>query len=183
LNKFEHPEVRIKLLHEGVGGVNESDVYLAAASSAVIFAFHVIAEDRAQTLAQSEGIEIRRYNIIYEVVDEIRRILEGMLKPEQKEVTTGRAIVLRTFNITRFGTIAGCRVLNGNIERSSRVHLIRDQRVLNTYGIASLKREKEDAREVREGMECGIRLENFNDIKEGDLLEAFKIEEIKRTLD
>lgn len=183
LGKFEHPEVRVKLLHEGVGGVNESDVYLAAASNAVIFAFHVIAEDRAQQLAQQEGVEIRRYNIIYEVMDEIKRILEGMLRPEQKEVTTGRAIVLRTFSITRFGTIAGCRVLNGTIERNSRVHLIRDQKILNTYGIASLKREKDDAKEVREGMECGIRLEHFNDIKEGDLLEAYKIEEVKRTLE
>lgn len=183
LGKFEHPEVRIKLLHEGVGGVNESDVYLASASNAVIFAFHVIAEDRAQQLAIQESVEIRRYNIIYEVMDEIKRILEGMLRPEQKEVATGRAIVLRTFSITRFGTIAGCRVLNGTIERNSKVHLIRDQKVLNTYGIASLKREKDDTKEVREGMECGIRLEHFNDIKEGDLLEAFKIEEVKRTLE
>ncbi|MBS0202244.1 MAG: translation initiation factor IF-2 [Planctomycetes bacterium] len=183
LGKFEHPEVRVKLLHEGVGGVNESDVYLAAASNAVIFAFHVIAEDRAQQLAQQESVEIRRYNIIYEVMDEIKRILEGMLRPEQKEVTTGRAIVLRTFSITRFGTIAGCRVLNGTIERNSRVHLIRDQKVMNTYSIASLKREKDDAKEVREGMECGIRLDHFNDIKEGDLLEAYKIEEVKRTLE
>ena len=183
LGKFEHPEVRIKLLHEGVGGVNESDVYLAAASNAVIFAFHVIAEDRAQQLAIQESVEIRRYNIIYEVMDEIKRILEGMLRPEQKEVATGRAIVLRTFSITRFGTIAGCRVLNGTIERNSKVHLIRDQKVMNTYGIASLKREKDDTKEVREGMECGIRLEHFNDIKEGDLLEAFKIEEVKRTLE
>lgn len=183
LNKFEHPEVRVKLLHQGVGGVNESDVYLAAASNAVIFAFHVIADDRAQLLAQQEDVEIRRYNIIYEVIDEIHKILEGMLKPEQREVATGRAIVLRTFSITRFGTIAGCRVLNGTIERSSRIHLIREQRMINTYSIASLKREKEDAREVREGMECGIRLENFNDVKEGDLLEAFKIEEVKRKLE
>lgn len=183
LSKFEHPEVRVKLLHQGVGGVNESDVYLASASNAVIFAFHVIADDRAQLLANQEGVEIRRYNIIYEVMDEIRKILEGMLKPEQKEVATGRAIVLRTFSITRFGTIAGCRILNGTIERSSRIHLIREQRMINTYSIASLKREKEDAREVREGMECGIRLENFNDVKEGDLLEAFKIEEVKRKLE
>ncbi len=182
LAKFEHPEVRIKLLHDGVGGVNESDVYLAAASNAVIFAFHVIAEDRAQLLALQEGVEIRRYNIIYEIMDEIKRILEGMLRPEKREVVTGRAIVLRTFSITRFGTIAGCRVLNGAIERSHRVNLIRDQKILHTYGIASLKREKDDAKEVREGMECGIRLENYNDIKEGDLLEAFKIEEVKRTL-
>ena len=183
LNKFEHPEVRIRLLHDGVGGVNESDVYLAAASNAVIVAFHVIAEDRAQLLAQQEGVDIRRYNIIYEVLDEVKRILEGMLRPEKREVVTGRAIVLRTFSITRFGTIAGCRVLNGSIERSHRINLIRDQKILNAYGIASLKREKDDAKEVREGMECGIRLENYNDIKEGDLLEAFKIEEVRRTLE
>jgi translation initiation factor IF-2 len=183
LRKFEHPEVRVKLLHEGIGGVNESDVYLAAASDAVIVAFHVIAEDRAEQLAQQEGVDIRRYNIIYEVVDEIRLTLEGMLKPEQKEVVTGRAIVLRTFSIAKSGTIAGCRVLNGTIERSHRIHLVREQKILNAYGIASLRREKDDVKEVREGMECGIRLEGFNDVKEGDLLEAYRIDEIKRTLD
>ncbi len=183
LGKFSHPEVRVKVLHEGVGGVNESDVYLASASKAVIVAFHVIAEDKAESLAQQEGVDIRRYNIIYEVTDDIRVSLEGMLRPEIKEVITGRAIVLRLFSISRFGTIAGCRVLNGTIERTHRIHLIRDQKIMNSYGIGSLRREKEDVREVREGMECGIRLEGFNDIKEGDLLEAYRIEEVKRTLD
>lgn len=183
INKFSHPEVRVKILHEGVGGVNESDVYLAAASDAVIIAFHVIAEDRAEQLAIQEGVQVKRYNIIYEVISEIRQILEGMLRPEKREVVTGRAIVLRTFNISRFGTIAGCRVLNGTIERSHRVHLIRDQKILNAYGIGSLRREKDDVKEVREGMECGIRLENFNDVKEGDLFEAYRIEEIRRTLE
>jgi translation initiation factor IF-2 len=183
IGKFEHPEFRVKVLYEGIGGVNESDVSLASASNAVIIAFHVIAEDRAEQAAANAGVDIRRYNIIYEVIDDIRNILEGMLKPEQKEVITGRAIVLRTFNISRFGTIAGCRVLNGNIERSHRIHLIREQKILNDYGLGSLRREKDDVREVREGMECGIRLEGFNDIKEGDLLEAYKIEEIRRTLD
>jgi translation initiation factor IF-2 len=182
IKKFSHPEVRVKVLHEGIGGVNESDVYLAAPSGAVIIAFHVIAEDRAERLAEEEGVEIRRYNIIYEVVDDIRRSLEGLLRPEQKEVTTGRAIVLRTFDIGK-SKIAGCRVLNGTIERSSKIHLIREQKILHDYNIGSLRREKDDAREVREGMECGIRLEGFNDIKEGDLLEAFKIEEVKRTLE
>lgn len=180
IGKFEHPEVRVKVLHEGVGGVNESDVYLASASEAIIVAFHVIAEDRAEQLASQEKVDIRRYNIIYEVIDEIKMVLEGMLRPEKKQVTTGRAIVLRTFAISRFGTIAGCRVLNGTIERTNRINLIRDQKILNSYGIASLKREKDDAREVREGMECGIRLDGFNDIKEGDLLEAYRIEEVKR---
>lgn len=183
LDKFEHPEVRIRLLHTGVGGVNESDVSLASASGAVIVAFQVVPDERARLHAEREGIEIRRYSIIYEVMDSIRQRLEGLLKPEQREVMTGRAIVLQTFKISRLGVIAGCRVLNGTIERNNRIHLIRQQTLVNTFGIASLRREKEDVREVREGMECGIRLENFNDIKEGDLLEAFRIEQVKRTLD
>ncbi|HUG19361.1 MAG TPA: translation initiation factor IF-2, partial [Planctomycetaceae bacterium] len=183
LGKFDHPEVRVNILHEGVGGVNESDVYLASASKAVILAFHVIAEDRAESLADEEGVEIRRYSIIYELIQEIRDALEGMLSPERIQVTTGRALVLRTFSISRMGTIAGCRVLNGTIDRNCRVHVIRDQTIINHYALASLKREKDDVREVREGMECGIRLEGFNDIKEGDLLESFRIEEKKRTLD
>lgn len=109
--------------------------------------------------------------------------LEGLLTPEKKQVSIGRAIVLQTFSISKVGTVAGCRVLSGSIERNSRVRLIRDQKILNDYGLASLKRVKDDAKEVREGMECGIRLENFNDVKEGDLLEAYRIEEVKRTID
>jgi translation initiation factor IF-2 len=183
LEKFEHPEVKVKILHAVVGGVNESDVTLASSAGAIIIAFHVVAEDRAQSLADREGVQIRRYDIIYNLTDDIKKALEGLLRPERVEVATGRAIVLRTFPISRVGTVAGCRVLNGTIERSNRIHVIRDQAVLNDYAIASLKREKDDAREVREGMECGIRLDGFNDVKEGDLLEAYKIEERKRTLD
>jgi translation initiation factor IF-2 len=183
ISKIDHPEVRVQIVHEGVGGVNESDVSLAEASGAIIIAFHVIPEDRAQILAERQGVDIRRYNIIYEVTETIKRSLEGLLLPERVQVATGRALVLQTFHISRFGTIAGCRVLNGTIERSNRVHVIRDQAVLADYDIASLKRNKDDAREVREGMECGIRLEGFNDVKEGDLLEAFRVDEIKRTLE
>jgi len=183
VEKLEHPEVRVRIVHDAVGGVNESDVSLASASGAIIVAFHVIPEDRAAELAEREGIEIRRYRIIYEVTDQIKRALEGMLQPEKVEVTTGRALVLQTFKISRYGVIAGCRVLNGTIERSNRVHVIRDQTVINDYNIASLRREKEDVREVREGMECGIRVEGFNDVKEGDLLEAFRVDHVKRTLD
>ena len=183
IERFEHPEVRVDIVHEGVGGVNESDVYLASASGAIIIAFHVIPEDRAQILAEREGVEIRRYNIIYEVTEEIKRSLEGLLEPERVEVATGRALVLQTFHISRYGTIAGCRILSGTIGRTNRVHVIRDQTVLHDYDIASLKREKDDAREVREGMECGIRLEGFNDVKEGDLLEAYRVDKVKRTLD
>jgi translation initiation factor IF-2 len=183
LSKLDHPEVRVKVLHEAVGGVNESDVYLASASDAVIVAFHVIAEDRAQLLADNERVEIRRYNIIYKVTDEIRGMLEGMLEPEEKQVATGRAVVLQTFSVSKTGTIAGCRVLSGKIERSNRIHVIRDQKLLNDYPIASLRRVKDDVKDVREGMECGIRLDGFNDVKEGDLLEAFRIESVKRTLE
>lgn len=183
IEKFDHPEVRVNILHDGVGGVNESDVYLASASGAVIIAFNVIAEDRATIVAEKEGVEIRRYDIIYELTDDIRNALEGMLAPEKVEVATGRALVLQTFDVSRFGRIAGCRVLNGTIERNNHLHVIRDQKILNSYPIASLRREKDDVKEVREGMECGIRLDGFNDVKEGDLLEAFRIDEIKRSLD
>ncbi len=183
LEKLDHSEVRVEILHTGVGGVNESDVSLAAASGAIIIAFHVIPEDRAELLAQNEGVNIRRYNIIYEVSKEIKLALEGLLAPEKVEISTGRAIVLQTFSISRTGTIAGCRVLNGTIDRNDRIHVIRDQTIINNYSIGSLRREKDDVKSVREGMECGIRLDGFNDIKEGDLLEAYRVEQQQRTLD
>jgi translation initiation factor IF-2 len=183
INKFEHPEVRTKIVHDGVGGVNESDISLASAAGAIIIAFHVVAEDRAAALAQREGVEIRRYNIIYEVTETIKQSLEGLLEPERVQVPTGRALVMQTFHVSRFGTIAGCRILNGTIERSNRMHVIRDQTVLNDYNIASLRREKDDVKEVREGMECGIRLEGFNDVKEGDILEAYREDVRKRTFE
>lgn len=183
LEKFEHPEVRVQIIHTGVGGVNESDVYLASSTGAITVAFHVVPEDRAASLAEQEGVQIRRYNIIYNVTDDIKKALEGLLKPERVEVQAGRAIVLRTFAISKVGVVAGCRVLSGTIERANRVHVIRDQKILNDYALASLKREKDDVREVRDGLECGIRLDGFNDVKEGDLLEAFRIEERKRTLE
>ncbi|MFK7778241.1 MAG: translation initiation factor IF-2 [Gimesia sp.] len=182
IEKFEHDEVKVEILLSGVGGVNESDISLAAASEAIVIAFHVVADDRAVLLAQNEGVEVRRYSIIYEVTEDIKQSLEGLLDPESVEVTTGRAIVLQTFTVSRTGTIAGCRVLNGTIDRNDRVHVIRDQAILNQYSIASLRRDKDDAKQVREGMECGIRLDGFNDVKEGDILEAYRIDKIKRTL-
>jgi len=183
IGKIEHPEVHAKVIHDAVGGVNESDVYLASASDAVILAFHVTYDDRTQMLAEQEGVEIRRYDVIYEITDHIKSVLEGMLQPELVRVTTGRAIVLQSFGITKVGTIAGCRVLSGQIERNHRVAIIRDQKVIGDYAIASLKRHKDDVRDVREGMECGLRLDGFNDIKDGDLLEAFKMDQIKRSID
>jgi translation initiation factor IF-2 len=183
LQKLDHPEVQVEFLHTGVGGVNESDVMLASATGAVIIAFHVIPEDKAEQTADREGVDIRRFDIIYEVTDTIRRQLEGLLIPERVKVPTGRALVLRVFEISRYGKIAGCRVLNGTIERNNMVQVSRDRTVLNDYAINSLKREKEDVKEVREGMECGILLKDFRDVKEGDLFDAYKIEERQRKLD
>jgi translation initiation factor IF-2 len=181
LGKLKHPEVRIKILQATVGGVTEADVHLADASDAVIIGFSVVPDEAARSLAEKRGVQIRRYDVIYEVSEDVRAALEGMLKPERRDKELGRALVQRTFQISRVGTIAGCRVLAGNIMRDAKVRVIRDSRVIGTYPLDSLKREKNDAREVREGMECGIKLKGFNDLKEGDVLEAYMIEEVART--
>ena len=183
LLKLDNPEVRVRLKHSGVGPVNESDVSLADASAAVVIAFHTQTDTKADQLADREGVEIRHYEIIYQVIDDIRSELEDLLKPEQREISTGRALVLATFKTSKFGTIAGCRVLGGEIARNHRCRVVRDQEVVGDYDIASLRREKDDVREVREGFECGIRLKRFNDVREGDLLEAYRVEEVKRTLE
>lgn len=182
LGKLSHPEVQIKLLQATVGGVTEADVHLADASDAIIIAFNVVPDEKARGLAEDKGVQIRRYDIIYKVTDDLRASLEGMLKPEKREIELGRALVQRAFSISRVGTVAGCRVLSGTIERNARVRVIRDSRIIGEYPMESLKREKDDTREVREGLECGIKLAGFNDVKEGDILEAFKIEEVARTL-
>ena len=181
LTKLEHPEVQIRILQATVGGITEADVHLADASDAVIIGFNVVPDEGARQLAEQRGVQIRRYDIIYQVTDDLRAALEGMLKPEKREAELGRALVQRTFQISRLGTIAGCRVLAGTIERDARVRVIRESRVIGDYPLDSLRREKDDAREVREGLECGMKLRGFNDLKEGDILEAYKIEEIART--
>ncbi|HUY87484.1 MAG TPA: translation initiation factor IF-2 [Pirellulales bacterium] len=182
LTKLQHPEVQIKILQKTVGGVTEADVHLADASDAVIIGFNVVPDEGARVLADQRGVQIRRYEIIYQVSDDLKAALEGMLKPEKRDVDLGRALVQRTFTISRLGTIAGCRVLAGTIERNSRVRVIRENRIVGDYPLESLKREKDDAREVREGLECGMKLRGFNDLKEGDVLEAYKVEEVARTL-
>ena len=182
LGKISHPEVEIKILQALAGGVSVGDVRLAHASGAVIAGFNVVANEEARSLADDLGVEIRRYDVIYKITDDLRATLEGRLKPEEQVVETGMAMVLRTFSVSRTGTIAGCRVMRGSIQRECRLRVIRDQTVIGDYPIESLKREKDDAKEVQRGMECGIKLEKFNDIKEGDTLEAYKIEEIARTL-
>jgi translation initiation factor IF-2 len=181
LTKLEHPEVQIKILQATVGGISEADVHLADASDAVILGFNVVPDEGARILADRCGVQIRRYEIIYQVTEDLKAALEGMLKPEQQERQLGRALVQRIFQISQVGTIAGCRVLAGNIQRDSRVRVIRDNRIIGDYPLDSLKREKDDARDVREGFECGMKLRGFNDIKEGDILEAYRIEEVART--
>ena len=182
LGKLVHPEVQIKILQATVGGITEADVHLADASDAIIIGFNVVPDEKARGLADDRQVQVRRYEIIYKLTDDLKAALEGMLKPERREVDLGRALVQRTFVISRVGTIAGCRVLAGTIERNARVRVIRDNRIIGEYPLESLKREKDDAREVREGYECGIKLGGFNDLKEGDVLEVYKIQEVARTL-
>ncbi len=182
LTKLDHPEVQIKILQATVGGVSEADVHLADASDAIIIGFNVVPDEGARSLAEQRGVQIRRYDIIYQVTDDLKKALEGLLEPEKREVDLGRALVQRTYTISRVGTIAGCRVLAGTVERNARIRVIRESRVIGDYALESLKREKDDTREVREGYECGMKLAGFNDVKEGDILEAYRIEEVARTL-
>ena len=182
LSKIDHPEVRIKIIQALVGGVTVADVRLAQASEAVICAFNVVPDENARSLAEEVGAKIRRYEVIYKITDDLKATLEGRLKPEEHVVEQGMAMVLRTFNISKSGTIAGCRVMRGTIQRECRMRVIRDSTIIGDYPIESLKREKDDSKEVQRGMECGIKLVDFSDIKEGDTLEAYRIEEVARTL-
>ena len=183
LGKLDHPEVKVKLLQRSVGGISEADVTLADASDAIIIGFNVVPDENARQLAESRGVQIRRYDVIYKITEDLKAALEGMLKPEEREVDLGRALVQLTFKISRTGTVAGCRVLAGTVERNARVRVIRENTIIGDYAIETLRREKDDAKEVREGMECGIKLAGFNDVKEGDLLEVYRVEEIGRTFD
>lgn len=182
LTKFDHPEVQVKVLQSSVGGVSEADVWLAHASQAVIVAFNVIPDEKARSLADERNVEVRRYDIIYKLTDDIRALLEGKLKPEERVVELGAAVVLDTFTISRVGAIAGCRVMRGTVERNCRIRVNRDNVTIGDYDLDSLKHHKDDVKEVRQGMECGIKLKGFNDVKLNDLLEAYKIEEFARTL-
>ncbi|MEM6330740.1 MAG: translation initiation factor IF-2 [Planctomycetota bacterium] len=183
LGKLEHPEVKLRVLQASVGGVTEADIQLANASKAIVVAFNVVPDDRARALADHTGVEIRRYSIIYKITDELRDAIEGMLRPEQREVELGRALIQVVYKISRVGSVAGCRVLAGVVERGARARVVRDNTIVGDYPIETLRREKDDAKEVREGYECGIKLAGFNDIKEADFLEVYKVEEISRSFD
>ncbi len=182
LEKLEHPEVQVKVLQASVGGITIGDVHLADASNAVIAGFDVIPDEAARILADEKNIEIRRYDVIYKLTDDLRAILEGKLKPEERIVELGRALVKVVYPIGRAGTVAGCYVAQGSIQRGCRIRVNRDNRTIGDYPLDSLRREKEDAKEVLRGLECGIKLAGFNDIKQDDILEAYKIEEVARTL-
>jgi translation initiation factor IF-2 len=176
-------EVKVEIVHRGVGAITEGDILLAKASGAIILGFHVRPDNNARIAAEREGVDIRLYRIIYEAVNDVRSALEGLLRPEQREVILGDAEVREVFKVSRIGTIAGCSVRNGVINRQGRARLIRDSVEVYDGTIASLRRFKEDVREVREGFECGIAIENFNDIKVGDVIECYRTEQIARTLE
>jgi len=183
LAKLEHPEVRVRVLQRSVGGISEADVTLADASDAIIIGFNVVPDEKARAMAEKKGVQVRRYDVIYKITDDLKLALEGMLKPEEREVELGRVLVQQVFKISRVGTVAGCRVLSGVVERNSRARVIRDSTIIGDYALDTLRREKDDAKEVREGYECGIKLAGFNDVKEGDLFEIYKVEEIQRKFD
>jgi translation initiation factor IF-2 len=175
-------EVRVDVVHRGVGAITESDVLLAKASGAIVLGFHVRPDSNARAAAEREQVDVRTYRIIYEAVEDVRNALEGLLKPEERETVLGEAEVLQLFKVSKVGTIAGCTVRSGTIQRTAKARVIRDGSTVYTGGLSSLKRFKDDVREVREGLECGIGIENFNDLKVGDRIESFRMEEIKRTL-
>ena len=182
LEKMGTDEVKVRVLHSGVGGINESDVGLAKASNAFIVGFNVRANVQAREMAQRENIDIRYYSIIYNLTDDVKDMLSGMLAPERRETFLGNAEVLEVFNIGKMGKVAGCRVSEGIVKRGSSVRLLRDSIVIHEGKLSTLKRFKDDAGEVRDGMECGMSFENYQDIKGGDVIECFDVEQVTRSL-
>jgi translation initiation factor IF-2 len=183
LNKLSTEEVKIQVVHGATGGLTESDILLASASQAIIIGFNVRPTAKVKDIADSEHVEIRFYDIIYKLVGEIKDAMSGMLTPDIQEVYLGQAEVRETFSVPKVGTVAGCGVVDGKLTRSAKVRLLRDGVVIYTGALSSLKRFKDDAKEVAKGYECGVGLENFNDIKIGDVIEAFETKEVARTLD
>jgi translation initiation factor IF-2 len=182
LQKLSTSEVKVNIIHTGVGAISESDVNLAAASKGVLIGFNVRADSGARKLIESLGIDVRYYNIIYEAVDEIKAALGGMLAPEQRESMIGTVEIREVFRISKIGAIAGCYVQDGMIKRTSRVRVLRNNVIIHTGELDSLKRFKDDVKEVKNNFECGLSLKNFNDIEVGDILEVYEIIEVARTL-
>ncbi len=182
LQKLSTDKVQVSIVHKGVGQISESDVLLASASDAIIVGFQVRPSTGARKLAESEEIQIRQYSIIYKAIEEIKEAMEGMLSAKIEEKVVGTAEIRETFKITKVGTIAGCFVQDGKISRSNKVRIIRDGIVMYTGNLGSLKRFKDDVKDVTKGYECGLNIDKFNDIQVGDIIEAFEEVEVKQTL-
>ena len=180
--KLPQDEVRVNIIRSAAGGITEDDVTLAMASNAIVIGFNVRPDKQARELSEKEGVDIRTYRVIYDAIDDIKSALSGMLKPEERETELGQAEVRATFRVPKLGVIAGCYVTGGTIPRDARVRLVRDGVVAYEGRLASLRRFKDDVREVASGYECGIGIENFQDIKEGDLIEAFEVREVARSI-
>ncbi|MFO0123196.1 MAG: translation initiation factor IF-2, partial [Inhella sp.] len=182
LLKLSTDEVRVQIVHAAVGGITETDINLAIASKAVVIGFNTRADANARKLAEGNGVDLRYYNVIYDAVDEVKAAMGGMLAPEQREEVLGTAEIRNVIVATKIGTIAGCMVTSGIVKRDARFRLLRENVVIYTGELDSLKRFKDDVKEVREGFECGVKLKNYTDIHEGDQLEFFEVKEVARTL-
>jgi translation initiation factor IF-2 len=182
LDKIGNEEIRSRVVHYAVGGISESDINLAAASGAVVLGFNVRANGQARDAAQKQGIEIRYYNIIYDLVDDIKAAMGGKLAPEMRETFLGNAKILEVFNITKVGKVAGCMVTEGNVQRGAKVRLVRDNVVVHEGDLSTLKRFKDEVKEVQSGQECGMAFANYEDMRAGDVIECFRVEKVQRTL-
>ena len=182
LIKLSTEEIQINVIHKAVGQISESDIMLAAASNAIIIGFQVRPSSEARKIAEREEVDIRLYSIIYDAIEELKDAMEGLLSPDIKEEITATLEIRETFNITKVGTIAGCIVKEGKIKRNNKIRLIRDGIVVYTGQLASLKRMKDDVKEVGNGFECGLNLANYNDIKVGDIVESYEEVEVKKSL-
>ena len=180
--KLPQEKIKVRIIRQGVGAITEGDVLLAAASNAVVIGFNVRPERKAAEIAERDKVEIRLYTIIYDVVEDMKKAMEGLLEPTIREVRLGAAEVRDTFKISKVGTIAGCYVQDGKVTRTAQVRLLRDNVVIHTGKVSSLKRFKDDASEVKAGLECGIGIANYNDVKPGDVIEFFTTEKVKETL-
>ncbi len=183
LMKLPQDKIKLRVIRSGAGAITESDVLLAAASDAVVIGFNVRPERKAADIAERDKIELRLYTVIYDAVEEMKKAMEGLLEPTLREVRLGAAEVRDTFKISKIGTIAGCFVQDGRVTRSAQVRLLRDNVVIHTGKVSSLKRFKDDASEVRNGQECGIGIAGYNDVKPGDVIEFFTTEKVKETLE
>ena len=175
--------MKVNVIHTGVGGITENDVMLASASQAIVLGFNVRPQGKASSTAKKEGVEIRTYNVIYEAIDDVKAAMKGLLAPKVVQADLGKAEVRQTFSIPKIGTIAGCMVQEGKINRGARARLVRDGVVVWDGPIGSLRRFKEDAKEVQAGMECGIGLQGFNDVKEHDVIECYEEKQVEATLE